>query len=146
MNIPYGQRNGKTPAVIHNITPMGTITIDDPEKSQSTTLSCTFLYTQQTRAVGTTQELILYAEGPCPPRERKSVVSTNTLKVYVNILQCPPGFELSETQPECICACAVRIQLFTNVTRIDDSPCARKASLLANNPGGMGPGTCTTKC
>ncbi len=29
--IAYGQRNGKTPAVIHNITPMGTITIDDHE-------------------------------------------------------------------------------------------------------------------
>ena len=71
-------------------------------------------------------------------------MSTNTLKDYVNILQCPPEFELSETQPECICA--VRIQTFTNVARIDDGPCAREASLLANNPGGMGPGTCTTKC
>ena len=127
VNIPviaYGQRNGKTPAVIHNITPRGAITIDDLENTQSTTLSCTFLnYTVQTHAVGTTQELILYAEGPCPPRERKSVVPTNTLKVYVNVLQCPPGFELSETLPACICA--VRLQSFTNVTKIDDGTVLR---------------------
>ena len=122
VNIPmiaYGQRNGSAPAVIHNITPKGKITIEDLENTQSTTVGCTFLnYTVHTREVGTTQELILYAEGPCPPRQRKCLVPTNTLKVYVDILQCPPGFELSETRPACICA--VRLQSFTNVSRIDD--------------------------
>ena len=133
VNIPviaYGQRNGKTPAVIHDITPTGMITIDDPENTQTTALSCTFLnYTVHTRAVGTTQELILYAEGPCPPRRRKSPVPTNTLKVYVDILQCPPGFELSKTRPACICA--VRLQSFTNVSRIDDRTILRDSDFWA---------------
>ena len=133
VNIPviaYGQRNGNTPAVIHNITPKGKIMIDDPENTQTTALGCTFLnYTVHTRAVGTTQELILYAEGPCPPRRRKSPVPTNTLKVYVDILQCPPGFELSETRPACICA--VRLQSFTNVSRIDDRTILRDSEFWA---------------
>ena len=126
--IAYGQRKGKTPAVIHNITPMDMITIDELENTQSTTLSCTSLnYTVQTHEVGTTQELILYAEGPCPARERKSDMPVNTLKVHVNILQCPPGFELSETQPACVCA--VRLQPFTNVTRIDDGTVLRDSEI-----------------
>ena len=118
--IAYGQRNGTTPAVIHNITPKGKITFNDIENTQNTTTKCTLLkYTVKTQAVDTSQEVSLYAESPCPPKERTvSSVPTNVLTVHLKVLPCPPGFELSEIPPACICA--QRLKLFTNECQIDN--------------------------
>ena len=118
--IAYGQRNGTTPAVIHNITPKNKIEIDNPENTQSITNSCTFLnYTVRTHAIGTVQEMTLYADGSCSPKERTvSSLPTNIVKVHVSILQCPPGFELLSTQS--VCTCAQRLERFTNSCRIED--------------------------
>lgn len=123
--IVYGQRNGTTPAVIRNITPREEVKIDNPQNTQSITDSCTLLnYTVHTRALETTQEISLYAEGPCSPKERTVSTPTNVIKVRVFINRCPHGFELSEMEPVCICA--QRLERFTNRCRIYDGKIERK--------------------
>ena len=119
--IAYGQRNGTTPAVIRNITPKDDITFNDLESTQTIRTTCTVLkYTVQTRAVETFQKMKLYAEGPCPPREEatSSTATTNVLSINLRVSQCPPGFELSETQPACICA--KRLTSFTKECEIEN--------------------------
>ena len=129
VNVPviaYGQRNGTTPAVIHNITPKDKVTFNDLENTQNTTTTCTILkYTVQTRAVETFQEMKLYADGPCPPREKTLFNSTpdNILTVYLKILQCPPGFELSEDLQAC--ECEQRLKKLTDECKIDDKTIKR---------------------
>ena len=110
--IAQGQRNGTTVAIVQAIA-MSNINVSNLEISQNILNSCTPLeYTIQSRAVDTTQKITLYAEGPCLPTE------TNTLTVTVDILPCPPGFQLSETQPSCICT--ERLQQFTNSCCVDN--------------------------
>ena len=78
------------------------------EKSQKIIKSCSLLkYTVYSRAVATTQKMTLSAEGPCSP----------TLTVTVDVHHCPPGFELAETRP--ICICAKRLQQFTNTCVVE---------------------------
>ena len=112
--IAHGQRNGTTAAVIqviHSSVTLGT-------KPQNTINTCTTLrYTIQSSATKTTQEITLFVEGPCLPREK------NTLRVYVEILPCPPGFQLSQTDP--ICICAERLRQFTETCDIDSKTILR---------------------
>ena len=114
--IAYGQRNGTTPAVIH-ITPGSKI---DLENIQNVKNSCTLLtYTMQTSAVGTAQEITLYAEGSCALRENTvSSQQTNIITVNVSIHKCPPGFELLQFYQ--VCDCAQRLQRFTSTCSIED--------------------------
>ena len=125
--IVRGQRNGSTPGVIQNIPPSGDIIFLDPENTLNTINRCTTLkYTIQSFAVGTSQEMTLYAEGPCPPVNSLAVSDTNqnnTLRVNVQILPCPLGFELSKSQP--ICICAERLQQFTNTCVIEEGKVQR---------------------
>ena len=116
--IARGQRNGTTVAVVQVIETSNNFNVSNLEISQNILSSCTTLkYTIQSRTVGTTQKMTLYAEGPCPPTE------TNTLTVTVDIQSCPPGFQLSEAQS--ICICAERLQQFTNTCLIDNSTVLR---------------------
>ena len=116
--IARGQRNETTVAVVQAIETSNNINVSNLEISQNILNSCTPLkYTMQSRAVDTTQEITLYAEGPCPPTE------TNTLTVTVDIQSCPPGFQLSESQS--ICICAQRLQHFTNTCLIDNATVLR---------------------
>ena len=116
--IAHGQRNGITVAVIQVIGTSSNFNVSNLEISQNILNSCTPLkYTIQSRAVGTTQEMTLYAEGPCPPTK------TNTLTVTVDIQSCPPGFQLSEAQS--ICICAERFQQFTVKCSIDNATVLR---------------------
>ena len=109
--IAYGQRNGTATAVVQVINTFN-ITVYELENTQSINDDCTTLrYTVQSLAEGTLQEMTLYAEGLCPLSEK------NTLKVLVETLPCPPGFQLAETQK--ICICAGRLQQFTNTCMID---------------------------
>ena len=118
--LAHGQRNGTTPAVIHNITPEGSLSFNDLEITQNIPARCTSLkYTVHTRDEDTFQQIKLYAEGPCPPREGKThFTPTNILTIHFEVAQCLPGFELSDTQPTCICA--QRLRPFTNDCRIND--------------------------
>ena len=118
--LAHGQRNGTTPAVIHNITPEGSLSFNDLEATQNIAARCTSLkYTVHTRDEDTFQQIRLYAEGPCPPREGTTLATpTNILIIGFKVAQCPPGFELSDTQPTCICT--QRLRPFTNDCRIKD--------------------------
>ena len=124
--IAYGQRNGTTPTVIH-ITPESKIEVDEPENTQSIKNTCTLLsYTVRTGAVGTAQEMTLYVEDPCPMKERTvSSLPTNTIKVYIHIRKCPPGFELLQFQT--VCSCAQRLQRLTNTCHVDDGKIERRS-------------------
>ena len=126
--IAYGQRNGPTPALIH-VTHKHKIKIDDLENIQSIKNNCASLtYTVRTSAVGTAQEMTLYAEGPCPLRESTvSSLPTNVIKVLVIIHKCPPGFELVQSQP--VCDCAQRLQRFTSTCKIGDGKIERSPEL-----------------
>ena len=114
-----GQRNGTTAAVIQVTNTSNNIKISRTEYSQNINNSCnTLKYTILSHAVGTTQEMTLYAQGPCSPSQ------ANTLTVAVNILNCPPGFELSAREP--ICICATRLQQFTNTCLVDSTTVLRE--------------------
>ena len=126
--IVLGQRNGPTTGVIQNIQPDADIIFFDPENTQNVMNRCTTLkYTIQSFAVETSQEMTLYAEGPCPPANSlvvsDSTIQTNTLRVNLQIFPCPLGFELSKSQPTCICA--ERLHQFTNTCIIDDGTVQR---------------------
>ena len=109
----HGQRNGTTPAVIQIInTSNSNITIQENENIQNIRSICTTLkYTIQSFKENTIQDMTLYAQGPCLP------TISNTLRLYVKILHCPSGFQLSNTQPMCICT--KRLQQFTNSCLVD---------------------------
>ena len=116
--IALGQRNGTTPAVIQ-VTDTANIRLSSLEYSQHIDNSCNILkYTIHSRATGTTQEMTLYAQGPCPPTQ------TNTLTVTMNIQHCPPGFQLSIEDP--ICICAERLRQFTNTCLVDSTTVLRE--------------------
>ena len=94
------------------VTGTSKIRLSSLEYSQNIDNNCnTLKYTIQSRAVGTTQEKTLYAQGSCSPTQ------TNTLTVIVKIKNCPPGFQLSMNEPTCICA--ERLQQFTNTCSVD---------------------------
>ena len=121
--VAFGQRNGKTPAVIRRRIPAGgEIIADNTENTRRLTHQCNSLnYTVQTTAAaeGTTQEMSLLLDDRCPAKERTvSSGPTNTIKILVSIRQCPPGFQWFNSTPACICA--QRLQTFTNTCRIDD--------------------------
>ena len=116
--IALGQRNGTTPAVIQ-VTDTSKTRLRSLEYSQNINNSCnTLKYTIHSRAIGTTQEMTLYAQGPCSPTQ------TNTLTVIVKIKNCPHGFQLSMNEP--ICICAERLQQFTNTCLVDSTTVLRK--------------------
>ena len=116
--IAFGQRYASTTAVIQ-VTDTTNMRFSSLEYSQRIENSCNTLnYTINSRAVGTTQEMTLYAQGPCSP------TNTNTLKVAVIIQSCPPGFQLSMNKP--ICICAERLQQFTNTCLVDSTTVLRE--------------------
>ena len=124
--LAYGERNGATPAVVHMITPGDEITIKETERTQNITKSCTLLYyTVQTHTEGSDYEMTLHI-GPCPPEERTvSLGPTNVIAIHLSILQCPPGFKLSDYEP--LCNCAQRLERYTNTCRIADQKIERTA-------------------
>ena len=126
--IAYGQRNGTTPAVIH-VTSNSEIEVNELENTQSIQNTCTPLtYTVQTNAVGTVQEMTLYAEGPCSLKKRTvSSPLTNAITVLISIRECPPGFELLQFQS--VCSCTQRLQRFTDTCEIDDGTIERSPEL-----------------
>ena len=116
--IAFGQRYASTTAVIQ-VTDTTNMRLSSLEYSQRIENSCNTLnYTINSRAVGTTQEMTLYAQGPCSP------TNTNTLKVTVIIQSCLPGFHLSMNKP--ICICAERLQQFTNTCLVDSTTVLRE--------------------
>ena len=119
--IAQGQRNGTTAAIIRVIYTPNNISNGNLEYSQNISSTCnTLKYTIRSRAVGTTQKMSLYAEGPCSP------ALTNTLTLTVDIQHCPHGFQLAVNEPTCICA--ERLQQFTNTCLVDSATVLRQQS------------------
>ena len=117
--IAFGQRNGPTTAVIQVVDTSTNIRISNLEYFQNIDSSCnTLQYTILSRAIATTQEITLYAQGPCSPTEN------NTIEVTVIVRNCPPGFQLSMNEP--ICFCAERLQKFTNTCLVDSATVLRE--------------------
>ena len=118
--IARGQRNGSTSAVIEVISPPNSnITLTQDVRNIRST--CTTLkYIVQSSEENTIQHTALYVQGPCLPTMPNTLIPTmsNTLKIFVKILNCPSGFQLSDTQP--ICVCTERLQHFTNSCLVDD--------------------------
>ena len=118
MIMALGQRKGTTPAVLHVTDTSNNVSISNLEGTRNIDNSCnTLKYNIQSRAVGTTQEMTLYALGPCSPTQ------SNTLTVTMNIQNCPPGFQLSMNEP--ICICTERLQHFTNTCLVDSTTVLR---------------------
>ena len=115
--IAYGQWNETTAAIIPvSNTPNGDITIENSQNVINYNTCSLLKYIIHSHAIGTTQELTLYiaiAKSPCSPTH----TSTKMLTVTVGILPCPTGFQLTETQSNCICA--ERLQQFTNTCLVD---------------------------
>ena len=116
--IARGQRNGTTAAVIQLIS--SSIIFEKNENTQNAENKCTALtYTVHSYEENTTQEMTLYANGPCLPAYN----SANTLRVLIDISPCPPGFQISKIKPKCICA--ERLQKFTTMCLVDDKEVLR---------------------
>ncbi len=117
--IAQGQRYGTTAAIIQLIAMPNNISHGNFEDSQNINNKCSALkYTIHSRAVGTVQNMALYAEGPCSP------TPTNTLTVTVDIQHCPHGFQLAMNEPSCICA--ERLQQYTNTCLVDSATVLRQ--------------------
>ena len=118
--IAHGQRKGTTPAIVQVInTSKSSITIPQNENIQNANNSCTTLkYTIQSSAENITQNMTLYAKGPCTPSQ------TNTLTITVDILYSPPGFQLLSNQTAC--TCAERLQHFTDTCLINNKTVLRR--------------------
>ena len=120
--IAHGQRNGATPAVIQAISTHNnsSITFQKHESIQNVDNQCTVLtYTIHSYEESTKQKITLYTEGPCLPTD----TSLNMLRVLIDISHCPPGFQISEVHPKCVCA--ERLQKFTNMCLVDDKEVLR---------------------
>ena len=116
--IALGQRNGTNAAVIQVVHTTNSIKLTSLEYSQNIDNSCNIVkYTILSHAVGTAQEMTLYAQGPCSPTQN------NTITVTVIIQHCAPGFQLSSNEP--ICICADRLQHFTNTCLVDNATVLR---------------------
>lgn len=64
-------------------------------------------------------KLIMYLDGPCSSED----ASVNRLTIPVQLLVCPPAFELSESPYGCICE--ERLQHYTNSCNINDQSILR---------------------
>ena len=95
--IGAGQRNGDVPAVIHPLLSEDIIRFNSLEYTQRTSRVCTNLqYTVFSSAVSGKENITLFTEGPCPAFGR-------SISILLDVLRCPPGFELSETTRACVC-------------------------------------------
>ena len=94
--IGSGQRNGNVPAVIHPLPSEDRIRFNSLEYTQRTGSTCTNLeYTVFSSVVSGKENITLFAEGPCP--------AFGSISILLDVLHCPPGFELSETTQACVC-------------------------------------------
>ena len=112
--LAIGQRNGVVPAVIQAHSNTSEAKIWNLENTQNTSTHCSYL--SYTVLSGKNFTLTLSVDGIC------STVGQN-LTVKVEILQCPPGFDLSTKSRACICQ--RRLSKYTNGCNISDQTIGR---------------------
>ena len=110
------QINQTIPAIIRSYlsSSVGTHSLNRRDLLEKTSRSCTELH-YQVFSEDTSQELILYAEGPCHN------VGEAQKSVHLMFRPCPVGFQLS--QGECICD--RQLQSFTTECNIEDATVTR---------------------
>ena len=95
--VALGQTDGPVAAVVHASLSENRITLQDLERTQTTNNTCSSLRNNIYSSLTNVSEVMtLSADGPCPPSGR-------SLSVYVEVLECPHGFELSNISQSCVC-------------------------------------------
>jgi len=114
--VAVGQRNGTVPSIVKSsLSSQTSSEISSLETSQETGSKCSVLqYTVLSRS--SFEEITLLAANPCAGPGTK-------LTVHIEVLPCPPGFELSNLKAACVCD--KRLQLYTNSCNITDATIER---------------------
>ena len=127
--VAVGQRNGTAPAVIRSYVQSGD-KLGELQESQSVNQHCTKLFYTVPWSLTLEQQILLYVEGLCSKEG-------NSLRVYLELLPCPIGFNLSK---ERVCECEPRLQVYTNSCNITDRSVQHNGDFWAgysNESGGL---------
>ena len=119
--VMLGQRGGIIADDVRlYLPPQSEVDVDPSQVTQRTSRSCTtFEYTIRSSTVNQTHDkFLLPVQGPCP---------RVFLNISIQILPCPPGFELSRQQ---VCICDKRLADYTNACNADDGTVLRDSSDL----------------
>ena len=111
--VAVGQRNGTAAAVIRSYVQSGE-KLGELQESQSVSQCCTNLFYTLPWLTAHTVEILLYVEGSC---SKDALMEGNHLRVYLELLPCPIGFNLSK---ERVCECELRLQVYTNSCNVTD--------------------------
>ena len=111
--VAVGQRNGTAAAVIRSYVQSGD-KLGQLQESQSVYQHCTNLFYTVPWSAALTVEILLYVEGPC---SKETLNEDNSLRVSLELLPCPIGFNLSK---EHVCECEPRLQVYTNSCNVTD--------------------------
>ena len=109
--VAVGQGDGSIPAIVRSYFPFESgsdAELGEGERIRQTGKTCTNLQ-YNVYSPDSTEEIILYAEGPC----RDIGMARHSINVM--LLPCPDGFELSYSS----CVCEARLQRYTNSCNIN---------------------------
>ena len=116
--VAVGQRNGTAAAVIRSYVQSGKL--GELQESQSVNQHCSDLFYTLPWLTAHTVEILLYVEGSC---SRDALMEDNSLRVSLELLPCPIGFNLSK---ERVCECDPRLQFYTNSCNITEQSVQHK--------------------
>ena len=112
-----GQKNGSVSAIVRADEAQGNIKISELQTTQEIKQICTAIRYTIFGLPGRDKEVFtMYTEGQCPQAQR-------SLFIHFMILDCPPGFELSEAKQSCICD--ERLLPYTKICIIDNETLLR---------------------
>ena len=104
------------------------------QESQSVNQHCSDLFYTLPWLTAHTVEILLYVEGSC---SRDVLMEGNHLRVSLELLPCPIGFNLSK---EHVCDCDPRLQVYTNSCNITEQSIQHKGDFwvgYSNESGGL---------
>ena len=126
--VAVGQRNGTAAAVIRSY--VQSDKLGELQESQSVYQHCTNLFYTVPWASTLKQEILLYVEGLCSKEG-------NSLSLYLELLPCPIGFNLSK---ERVCECEPRLQMYTNSCNVTEQSVQHNGDFwvgYSNESGGL---------
>ena len=118
--VAVGQRNGTAPAIIRSHV-QSDEKLGELQESQSVSQHCSDISYTLPWLTTHTVEILFYVEGSC---SRDALMEGNHLRVYLELLPCPIGFNLSKKR---VCECEPRLQVYTNSCNITDRSVQRKS-------------------
>ena len=116
--VAVGQGDGSIPAIVRSYFPFESgsdAELGEHQRIQQTGKTCTNLQ-YNVFSPDSTEEIILYAEGPCRD------MGMARYSINVMLLPCPDGFELSYSS----CVCEARLQRYTNSCNINTGTIERR--------------------